>query len=185
MGASTISAWFSRFVMSLGNSRKALEIPYVPGELNQYFVRTPEIVKTCCLTKFISHPNHHLHNFHDCKIGVTETGAVMMILSLGENDTVLLQSVDAQRHDSYRVSLMIARTKWFAPLTHKTQIKKKNTQLIEDHHRPSRHSANPSCSPARSLFCLGETTPRKAECPNPPSSPDFFLIRQWVGSIVS
>ena len=36
----------------------------------------------------------------------------MMILSLGENDTVLLQSVDAQRHDSYRVSLMIARTKW-------------------------------------------------------------------------
>lgn len=49
----------------------------------------------------------------------------MMILSLGENDTILLQSVDAQRHDSYRVSLMIARTKWFSPLTHKTQIKKK------------------------------------------------------------
>lgn len=41
---------------------------------------------------------------------MTKTGAVMMILSLGENDTVLLQSVDAQRHDSYRVSLMIART---------------------------------------------------------------------------
>ena len=53
----------------------------------------------------------------------------MMILSLGENDTILLQSVDAQRHDSYRVSLMIARTKWFSPLTHKTQIKKKKKRF--------------------------------------------------------
>ena len=52
---------------------------------------------------------------------------------------------------------------------------------IEDHRKPSRYSANPYCSPAWSVFCLGDTTLRKAECPNPPSSPNFFLeVMSWI-----
>ena len=39
----------------------------------------------------------------------------------------------------------------------------------------------PYCSPAWSVFCLGDTTLRKAECPNPPSSPNFFLeVMSWI-----